>query len=43
MKTTKENVTDREYKFIKRVAVSAIVIVAVGCLAAGIVIGKSDS
>jgi len=41
MKTTKENVTDSEYKFIKVVSVVAIVVVAVGSTIAGFFIGKS--
>ena len=43
MKATKENVTDAEYSFLKKVAIGTIAVVAAGCMVAGIVIGKTNS
>ena len=42
MKATKENVTDAEYSFLKKVGVAVILVVSIGCYAAGYVVGKTN-
>jgi len=40
MKTTKENVTDAEYSLLKKIGITTVVVVGIGCMICGIIIGK---